>query len=124
MRPVASAFAFAVVLAAVALDYVVADDCMPEGWDPKVAIGDKAFLCLRFNNRTQAVFTPEVDQFTQLSITNCACAVVAPVLCCAWVPAVLRVRASRDAPSDAADLGVLWLLQPMDSCPRTRVTST
>ena len=48
------------------------ESCLPLDADPTVTIGEPAYLCLRFNNNTQAVLTPIVDDFTQLSIENCA----------------------------------------------------
>lgn len=59
----------AAVLPGVAAD---GESCLPLDADPTVTIGEPAYLCLRFNNNTQAVMTPIVDDFTQLSIENCA----------------------------------------------------
>ena len=66
-----------VVVACMAMPSVVladVQDCLPEGESPLVTIGEPAFLCLRFNNNTQALMTPIVDEFTQLSIEDCECA--------------------------------------------------
>ena len=62
-----------VVVACMAMRSVVladVQDCLPEGESPLVTIGEPAFLCLRFNNNTQALMTPIVDEFTQLSIED------------------------------------------------------
>lgn len=65
------------LVAVVAVSYVLnampqvrgdINTCLPFGEDSKVTIGEPCYLCLRFNNRTQVVTTPIVDDFTQLSI--------------------------------------------------------
>lgn len=49
------------------------DDCVPVGVDTSVglAIGDKFYLCVRFNGVVQTVVTPIVDDYTQINIANC-----------------------------------------------------
>lgn len=49
---------------------VAGETCLPVGESPLVEIGEPCYLCLRFNNNTQVVTTPIVDDFTQISVED------------------------------------------------------
>jgi hypothetical protein len=60
------------VLVAVA-SCAVALACAPAGTPERVTIGKSSHVCVIFNGKARAYFTPVVDQLTRLEFNGCTC---------------------------------------------------
>lgn len=45
--------------------------CLPTGANTDVIKGERAYMCITWNNRTRALFTVNADEYAMLDLQNC-----------------------------------------------------